>query len=246
LARTADNEEEEQAMATIDRKFLVPATGDKEVIILTDSKRSASVLMTKADSMVLSDRATELLRKSYLMASPQRLEQAAGASAIKDAQLVSWVQQSADAQLFRLTLNEPRVTKVKTRAVKAGDSISEATFGTGGPIIVDRPGQLRTRTVNRVNITWFAADGVFEAAPASGFIGSAGTPRGPVGSSLFPKPAGDVTGVNCTICAVCGACGACGACGPSPAVALAIVAVDAVVGVAGASASFETLRTGLS
>jgi hypothetical protein len=233
-------------MAAIDRKFLVPAAGDKEVFILTDSKRSASILMTKADSMVLSSQATELLRKSYLMSTPQRLQQAAGATAIKDAQLVAWVEQSADAQIFQLASSTPRVTKVTTRTVRAGDAISETVFGAAGPIIVDRPGKVRTRTVNGVTITWYAADGILESISAPNIIGSAGTPRGPVGSSLFPKPAGDVVGANCNICAVCGACGACGICGPSPTAALAVVAVDAVVGVAGASASFEALRSGLS
>jgi hypothetical protein len=231
-------------LARIDNQFLVPVAGEKEIVVLTDAQASVSLLLTKANTMVLSNQATDLLKRAYLTPTPTQLKNVAG-SALNDQSVVDWFTQSAGANVFTLTANAPTVTQETTRRVLAGQAISNATFN-GNKITVQDPGNLRTRSVNGVTLNWYISDKVL-TSPVLGFVGSGGITRGKPGDSLIPRAAGGsgAACANCNVCAVCGGCGACGACGASPAVALALVAVDAVVGVAGSSSSaaaFQALQ----
>lgn len=66
------------ALAGIENQFLVPVAGEKELVVITDSQSSASFLITKADTMVLSNPATDLLKKAYLTPTPPQLKNVAG------------------------------------------------------------------------------------------------------------------------------------------------------------------------
>lgn len=229
-------------MASIDNQFLVPVAGEKEIVVLTDAQASASFLITKANTMVLSNQATDLLKKAYLTPTPTQLKNVAG-SALNNQEVVDWFTQSAGANVFALTASSPTVTQETTRRVLAGQAISNSTFN-GSKITVQNPGNLRSRTVNGVALNWYISD-VSLTSPIRGFVGSGGIPRGRPGDSLIPRPAGG-TGANCSgcnICAVCGACGACGVCGPSPAAGAALVAIDAALGVTAVSTSASSFQS---
>jgi hypothetical protein len=228
-------------LAGIDNQFLVPAAGEKELVVITDSQGSASFLITKADTMVLSNPATDLLKKAYLTPTPPQLKNVAG-PAITDQDVVDWFTQSASAKVFTLTSTAPTVTQETTRRIVPGQAISNTTFN-GSKITVQNPGNLRTRSVNGVTLNWYISDTVL-SSPILGFVGSSGLPSGRPGDSIIPKPAGGA-GANCggcAICAVCGACSTCGVCGPSPASAVAIVAIDTAIGVVAVSASAATFQ----
>lgn len=94
----------------IPEQFLVPKRGDKEVIVLSDAALSASVVLTRSDSMVLSDRATRLLYKSLFGTTPKQLKTVAGARAIKDKHVVAWLRDSARAGLFSLSSRKPETS----------------------------------------------------------------------------------------------------------------------------------------
>jgi hypothetical protein len=232
------------ALAAIDNQFLVPVAGEKELIVITDSQGSASFLIAKADTIVLSSPATDLLKKAYLTPTPPQLKNVAG-TAIQDQAVVDWFTQSAAANVFTLTSTAPTVTRETTRRILAGQAISNTTFN-GSKITVQNPGNLRTRSVNGVTLNWYISDQVL-SSPILGFVGSAGLPRGRPGDSLIPKPAGG-PGANCSDCAICSVCGGCSfcvLCGPSAAGVVGVVGVDTVIGVtaaSGSAAAFQALR----
>jgi hypothetical protein len=223
-------------LASIENQFLVPVASEKELVVLTDTQGSASFLIAKANTMVLSNPATDLLRNAYLTPTPPQLKNVAGA-AINDQNVVDWFTQSAAANVFTLTSNAPTVTSETTRRILAGQAISNSTFN-GSKITVQDPGTLRTRSVNGVTLNWFISDKPL-TSPVLGFVGSGGIPRGRPGDSLIPRLAGGAAAncSGCNICAVCGACGACGICGPSPAATTALIAIEAALGVTSVSSS---------
>lgn len=244
----ASNESYAHEDSAILQQYLAPNESDKELVVLTDNKSTASVVATQSNTAAFSGQATRILRRGLLGMeeaeteglSPQKLATAIGAGPTWG-EADEWLRDAAAAGLFSITTAPPKITNISSADVSKDYRIPAL-----GGIPLDQKGRLLQATVNRTHVYWFAS-----AVPLKRtddyIVGSVIKPsaEAPVVSLLPQRRFGGVAANcnGCGLCAVCGACGACGLCGGID-LAAALVAVDAVLGsviVVNAS-SLTTLR----